>query len=78
MKKDYIYLALILIVFVAGFLFGKSQNDSGRFQFEHKEYQIAIFDTKTGLIYVKDNREYQTKHFKLDVINADGSEYKKK
>lgn len=77
MKTNYIFLS-VLIAILTGFLLGRYTSGSGRYTFENKNNQVAIFDTKTGEIYVKDNNESSSIYFKIDVINAEVKHYKTK
>lgn len=77
MNKN-IILLLLLFVFALGFLIGKITNSTGRYTFEHKNNQVAVFDSQTGKIYVQDNQDSNTKYFTIDVINANVENYKSK
>ena len=71
-------LPLTVIIFVLGFILGRITNDTNRYTYDLKGEQLAIFDSKTGKIYVKDNSESNTKYFVIDAINAEVENYKPK
>ena len=75
-KIYFIATAALLIVFSAGFLVGKAQNDSGRYFLKEFDDAILIFDTKTGKGYT--NFPDEKKYFEIDIINGQKKEYKAK
>ena len=75
MKKEPLYFAVILVVFVAGFLLGKSLNDTGRYVLDSGNNFVSVFDTKTGVYHI---RYYGGEFHKKDIINASDIQYKQK
>lgn len=77
LKKNFL-IPLIVIIFLVGFILGRITDDTGRYTSDLTNNQLAIFDSKTGKVYVKDSRESKTKYFVIDVINAEIENYKPK
>ena len=71
MKKEFIYFIVSLILFSTGFFLGKTQNDSGRYVLRDTN-SVGVFDTKTGVIYLPNNKKY----YKWDIKNGTSEEYK--
>ena len=68
----------MLTVFILGLIIGRMTNDSGRYSYKLEQESLIVFDSSTGIIYVKDNTQDKTKFFEIDVKNAGWKEYKEK
>lgn len=80
MKKEYLQISIIVLVtFLIGLFIGTQLNDSGRYQKKDYNNGVLIFDTKTGVYYLKEVSDYgRVRYFKGDVENASRLEYKSK
>lgn len=72
------YFPVIILSLIVGFFLGRITNENGRYSYEHKNNQLAIFDSKTGKIYVKDGTATKAKYFVIDAINGEVENYKPK
>lgn len=76
--KNILPLTIVLIVFLLGFIIGRITTDNGRYFYKIEKEQLAIFDSRTGIFYIKDNSKPKTTFFQLDVKNAATKDYKEK
>ena len=60
-KENLLYIIVVLLVFISGFLLGDKMNDSGRYQ--TKDFAFTT-DTKKGIIYVLREDDYITFNLK--------------
>ena len=77
MRKEILLSALLITTsFLIGYLVGT--NGSDRYFFQKFNKQVAVFDKKSGKIYVRDLTGDEPEYFYIDVINAKKVEYMEK
>ena len=73
-KENLLYLIIILLVFISGFLIGDKMNENDRYKFRTTDYGYTLYDSKEGLIYNYENERFT----KYDIINGNTEKYKGK
>lgn len=71
-KENLLYLVIILLVFISGFLIGDKMNETGRYETKELTYTT---DTKKGVIYVLSRDTFTT--FNLKTGEKKVTSYKK-
>lgn len=77
-KEVLIILIGLLITFAIGYYFGTQGNDRYFLVRETGENTLALFDKRTGKIFVRKTSQEKTKYSVIDIVNAERNEYKPK
>ena len=70
-KENLLYVIIVLLVFISGFMLGDKMNDTERYKFRDTDYGYTLYDSKQGIIYDYDFNKYT----KYDLKNAIKEEY---
>jgi len=62
-RENLLYIIIVLLVFIFGFLLGDKMNNTGRYV--AKEYNL-ILDTKEGILYFLKGDQYLTVDLKTE------------